>query len=426
MWRAVAEVEGRVLEVHEHLKSGAMVQRGETLLTIDPAEYDLAVVRLEADIAQIQAQLAELETKAANDRASQEIEDASLQLAEREFAPLQPGGQDLVQTVFVRFNQNPDAFENGPHVASVTADLLTAEVRRAQLDDVFAAWREEVGRPADAISLAFTEPGFGPQGRSIEIRLQGDDLEQLKAAVTEMRGWLAAFVGVSNLSDDLRFGRPELRLRLREGAMGLGLDADGMARQLRAAFQGVLADEIQVGPESYEIEVRLAREDRDSLGDFQYFHFTLPGGERVPLGAVAQVESDRAWSRIARVGGVRTVTLRGDVDGRLTNTVSLIGKMQRELLPESQAKYPGLAVSFEGEPKEGMTTRLSILRGMLVGLLGMFILLSFQFGLMASTVLVLLVIPSLYLILADFGLVEQAVNRTSEKNAENHSSSAAI
>jgi len=51
---------------------------------------------------------------------------------------------------------------------------------------------------------------------------------------------------------------------------------------------------------------------------------------------------------------------------------------------------------------------------------------SIAFGLMASTVLVLLVIPSLYLILADFGLVEQAVNRTSEKNAENHSSSAAI
>jgi len=32
---------------------------------------------------------------------------------------------------------------------------------------------------------------------------------------------------------------------------------------------------------------------------------------------------------------------------------------------------------------------------------------SIAFGLMASTVLVLLVIPSLYLILADFGLVEK-------------------
>ena len=309
------------------------------------------------------------------------------------FAPSQPGEQDLVETVFVRFNQNPDAFENGPHVATVTADLLTAEQRNARLDDIYAAWREEVGQVPDVLSLAYTEPGFGPQGRNIEIRVQGGDLEALEAAVTEMRQWLAAFVGVSNLSDDLRYGRPELRIRLREGAVGLGLDAEGMARQLRAAFQGVIADEIQVGPESYEIDVRLARRDRDSLADFEDFHFNLPGGQRVPLSAVADVQSDRAWSRIARVNGIRNVTLRGDVDGRRTNTANLVATMQRELLPGFQAEHSAVSVSFEGEPKEGATTRLSILRGMLIGLLGMFILLSFQFRSYLEPLAVMVAIP---------------------------------
>ena len=120
-----------------------------------------------------------------------------------------------------------------------------------------------------------------------------------------MRQWLSGFVGVFNLADDLRVGKPELRIRLREGAFGLGLDAENMARQLRTAFQGVIADEIQVGPESYEIDVRLRRDDRDSLADFEYFHFTLPDGGRVPLGAVAEVETERGWSRIARVNGMR-------------------------------------------------------------------------------------------------------------------------
>lgn len=316
-----------------------------------------------------------------------------LQRVNARFAPAQPEGQDLVQTVFVRFNQNPDAFENGPHVVTVTADLLTAETRHAQLDDVFAAWREEVGRPADVLSLAFTEPGFGPQGRSIEIRLQGSDLPRLKAAATRMQQWLSPFVGVSNLSDDLRFGRPELRIRLREGAVGLGLDAEGMARQLRAAFQGVIADEIQVGPEPYEIEVRLTHEDRDSLADFEYFYFRLPDGQPVPLGAVAEVVPERAWSRIARVNGQRTVTLRGDVDGRRTNTLNLLNQLQRDLLPDLQRAHPGLAVSFEGEPKEGTTTRLSILRGMLIGLLGVFILLSFQFRSYLEPLAVMVAIP---------------------------------
>jgi len=309
------------------------------------------------------------------------------------FAPVQPKKQDLVETVYVRFNQNPDAFENGPHVATVTADLLTAERRSARLDGVFRAWQEEVGKPPDVVSLAYTEPGFGPQGRSIEIRFQGTDLYELEAAATDMRQWLSRFVGVRNLAADLRAGKPELRIRLRQGAFGLGLDAENMARQLRTAFQGVIADEIQVGPESYEIDVRLRRDDRDSLADFEYFHFTLPGRGRVPLGAVAEVETECGWSRIARVNGMRAVTLRGDVDSRLANTATLIAEIQSDFLPELRQTYPGVAVSFEGEPKEGATTRRSILRGMLVGLLGVFILLSFQFRSYIEPLIVMAAIP---------------------------------
>jgi hydrophobic/amphiphilic exporter-1 (mainly G- bacteria), HAE1 family len=138
-----------------------------------------------------------------------QITDGLARVNER-FVPLQPEGQDLVQTVYVRYNQNPDAFENGPHVATVTADLLTAERRNARLDDVFAAWREEVGEPADVLSLAYTEPGFGPKGRSIEIRIQGNDLEELKAAAAEMQQWLSRFVGVSKRASPKR-GPPRAR-----------------------------------------------------------------------------------------------------------------------------------------------------------------------------------------------------------------------
>ena len=84
IWRAVAEVKGRVLEVNPRLKAGALIRQGETLLVIDPAEYDLAIDQLQADIAQIEAELAELETSQANDRASLEIEEDSLELAQTE------------------------------------------------------------------------------------------------------------------------------------------------------------------------------------------------------------------------------------------------------------------------------------------------------------------------------------------------------
>lgn len=88
-WRAVAQVKGHVVEVHPELESGAMVSAGETLLRIDPTEYELAVAQFEAEIAQVSAQLSELDVQEANDRASLEIEESSLALAQRELERLE-------------------------------------------------------------------------------------------------------------------------------------------------------------------------------------------------------------------------------------------------------------------------------------------------------------------------------------------------
>ncbi len=312
---------------------------------------------------------------------------------DQRWTPRQPGGRPLVETVYVQLNHNPDAFEQGPHIATVTADLLTAERRRARLDELLHDWRSEVGSLPDVLNLAFTEPGFGPQGRALEIRLQGDELPELQLAAGRLQEWLESFEGVLDLASDLRRGRPELNIRLRPGALGLGLDAENLARQLRSAFQGLTADEIQVGRESYEIDVRLRKQDRNSLAHLDQFHLTLPGGGRVPLGAVARVEPRRGWSRIARVDGRRTVTLRGDVDSQRTNTMALVGQLRREFLPQLHQQHPGITVVFEGEPKEGATTQRSILRGLLIGLLGVFLLLSFQFRSYREPLIVMVAIP---------------------------------
>ncbi|MBC2712453.1 MAG: biotin/lipoyl-binding protein [Desulfosarcina sp.] len=83
IWRAMAEVKGRVVEVHPELKSGAFISNGDLLIEIDSTEYKLAVAGLEAGIRQIRAQLSELDVEEQNTRASIDIEQRSLALAEQ-------------------------------------------------------------------------------------------------------------------------------------------------------------------------------------------------------------------------------------------------------------------------------------------------------------------------------------------------------
>lgn len=317
----------------------------------------------------------------------------ALEHVDREFAPRQPDGRALVRNVQVAFNRNPDAYESGPHVASVIADLLPAEVRDAPLSDVQRRWREETGVVPGALGLKFKQPAFGPAGNPLEIRLYGPDLEELKRASVELGDWLAGFRGVVDLSDDLRPGKPEVRLRLKPGALGLGLDARTVAGQLRAAFFGTTAREMQVGRESYEIDVRLAAEDRSTLAALDDFRVTLPDGELVPLSVVAERTADRGFARIARIEGRRAVTLMGDVDRRLINVEELLAEFESTYLEGFLDRHPGVKVSLKGEAAESAETNRSIQAAFLSGLLGIFILLSFQFRSWLEPLIVMVTIP---------------------------------
>jgi len=317
----------------------------------------------------------------------------ALETVDAEFTPLQPEGRKLIRNLYVSFNHNPDAFEQGPHVATVLADLLPAEERDARIDDIFARWREVAGDIPDVLALVFTEPSFGPAGRPIEIRLIGDDLVDLETASVELQAWLTGFDGVVDVSDDLRPGKPEVRLRLIEGATGLGITAADLAFQLRSSFFGATALEIQKGRESYEIDVRFGPDGKNSLADLDDFRVVLPGGGMVPLPTVAAMEPGRGYARVAHVDGRRTVTVRGDVDRSLVNARELLDEFKRDFLPGFAERHPDVGVTLEGEARESKTTQASLGSALLVGLIGIFILLSFQFRSYVEPLIVMVAIP---------------------------------
>lgn len=81
VWAAVAQVAGRVIETHARLRNGEIVPAGTLLFRIDPVDYEL-------QLAQAQAELAELDVQETNARASLAIDQRNLRLAEREQARL--------------------------------------------------------------------------------------------------------------------------------------------------------------------------------------------------------------------------------------------------------------------------------------------------------------------------------------------------
>ena len=78
VWKAIAQVSGRVDYLHPRLKDGELIEQDEILIRIDPIDYQLS-------LAEAQVQLAQLEIERSNAAALLEIEERNLSLAEKEY-----------------------------------------------------------------------------------------------------------------------------------------------------------------------------------------------------------------------------------------------------------------------------------------------------------------------------------------------------
>lgn len=318
---------------------------------------------------------------------------AGLNRMDAELSLKNPEGAPLVREIVVTYNENEDAGGSGAHLATVTVDLLAAETRGSDLDAILALWRQEAPQTPMMRRLTLTEPALGPAGRAIELRLSHTDVDVLAAASADLRGWLNRYEGAFNIADDLAPGRPELRLTLRDGAGSLGLDARAVADQVRAAFQGVTADEIQADTETWEIDVRLAEGDRDSTPDLVDFALLTPSGAHVPLSAVALFEEGRGYAAIRRLDGRPTVTVTGDVDTARGNADEIVRDTTSTFLPDLMARYPGLEAGTEGQNAAAAETQASMAAGLGIGLLVVYLMLSFQLRSYAEPIVVMAIIP---------------------------------
>ena len=320
--------------------------------------------------------------------------EAALARLDDEMSPLQPEGRKLVRNVTVRFGMNIDAQESGTHLATISADLLRAEERNSTVGEILDRWSSLIGPLPDLYALRITDRERGVAGKALEVHLSGENLDELKAAAIDLRGFFAGFDGVRDVSDDLRPGKPEYVVTVRPAAASaLGVSARGIADQLRRAFRGDTGIEIQDRTGAVDIIARLALPDRDSIDDIRDLTIKGPEDALVPLSAVADIAEGRGYSRIHRIDGIRTVTVEGSIDPDVANSRELLELMKKDFLPRLKAAWPGVSLTIVGESKETATTGASLRLSLIIGIIGVYLILAFQLRSYVEPFAVLAAIP---------------------------------
>ncbi|MDD5698874.1 MAG: efflux RND transporter permease subunit [Victivallaceae bacterium] len=318
---------------------------------------------------------------------------AAAEAMNRKLTPKQPGKKELVKFVSVNFSANSDYSDSGAHLFTVYADLLPGNNRSSTVAEVLNVWRQKTGTIPGVTSIRFDDLMSGPGGKPIEIRLHGKNLSELKLAASALQEKLASYKGVFDISDNLTSGKPELVMSLLPGAMKLGFTASAIAQQLRSAYQGAKADELQIGNDNYEFNVRLSDKLADNLHNFDNFQLTAPDGKKIPLLNAVKIREARGPSAINRYNAKRTVTVSAGLNETAANASDITGDLLKNYFPELQRRFPGVSCSFGGQREAGGETGSSMSTAFIIGIAGIFILLSLQFGKLLEPVVVMATIP---------------------------------
>lgn len=279
------------------------------------------------------------------------------------------------------------------HYAEVVIDLAPLAERGYRSSKVIAKrWRELVGPIPDAVKLSFNSDAFSA-GEPINYQINGTDVEQLRAAATELKAEIARYNGVFDLTDTFRAGKQEIKLSLLPEARNLGLTLSALAQQVRNGFYGSEVQRIQRGQDEVRVMVRFPESERASIGNLEDMYIRTPDGKEVPFYSVARFDIGRGFSSIQRTNGRRVVNVIGDVDRSQISPEEVNTSIQQEVIPKLQAKYPRLDISLAGEQEERTKALVGLMQGAMLALVVIYTLLAIPLRSYIQPMVIMSVIP---------------------------------
>lgn len=277
-------------------------------------------------------------------------------------------------------------------LGGLSIELIEPDARVVRNNEFIRAWRDNIQLPSGLESLNIAARRVGPPGRDLTIRLTGVDAQQLKAAAIDLSETLGGIDGVLEVEDDMAFGREQLIYSLTPAGEALGLTVVDLGQQLRAAFDGQLAQIFQDGSDEVEVRVRLPEAERNRLSSLQRLNIRTPDGRSVPLMAVAEWRSRRGFEVLRHADGQLAVEVTADVDSVVNNANQIIETLKKGPLSELRQKY-GIDYSFEGRSADQSETLADMRKGGVMGLILIYLILAWVFSSYGWPLVVMAAIP---------------------------------
>jgi multidrug efflux pump subunit AcrB len=280
----------------------------------------------------------------------------------------------------------------GDELGSMLIELTPSDGRSVRNPDFIREWRSRLDLPAGLDNLNITERQSGPPGRDVNVRLTGDDATALKGAAESLAESISTLPGVLDTEDDMPWGREQLIYQVSSYGEALGLTTNDLGRQLRAAFDGRIAQIYQDGRDEVEVRVQLPEYQRERMATLSRLSIQVPDGRFVPLSQVMNLDHKQGFQALRHADGELAVEVTASLNTRISTTDEILASLEESVLPSLAKKY-NLHYSFEGRSADQRETLDDMRTGLLIGLGLMYVVLAWVFASWSLPLIVMAIIP---------------------------------
>ncbi len=281
----------------------------------------------------------------------------------------------------------------GEQYASIAASYSYEESRNIQPQAFVNRWRERINKPPYVEQLVVAVDGGQNNGMpDMTLVLSGEDIDALKRGAEELSEALGAYPGVSNVVDNLPYGKEQIIFELTAKGRSLGLTADAIGRQLRAAYSGSRVQIFNENSSELEVRVMLPDAEQDDLARLQQFPIKTPAGEFVPLSNVAVLYNRRGIDIIRHTDTRLAVSVSADVDPEVGNAMAITSDLQETALPAILDRH-GLTFGLGGKSEQDQVIMRTMLLGAVLTLLLIYLILTWVFASYLWPLAIMMAIP---------------------------------
>ena len=245
----------------------------------------------------------------------------------------------------------------------------------------------EIGQPIshriDAM-LSGTKAG-------IAIKVFGPDLTTLHSIGMQIQQATRSIDGVTDLNVEQQVERPQLVIRPRRLLLASnGITLPQFAAYVNAALGGEVVSQVQDGGKTFDLTVRMADEDINSIDHIRNMLIDTADGRQVCLSDVADIFSSAGPNTISRENAQRKLVVSANAQGR--DLRSVVNDMRQSI--ETNVKLPdGYRVEYGGQFESEASASRLLLGLSVVSIVVILLLLYLQFRSWKQSVVVLLNLP---------------------------------